>query len=166
MNPLGLLAYAASAWISTQYAGGFWVVGPVFGLAVVVSDSQGLKSLQPVKHVLFIALSTLIYALVYRISLLKWGADNDLYNYVIGSFPVAIVTGSVLMAFMHSVVLNKSKDLMVRAAVSLVVCYYAITLLMYVAEKEHLNVHVPWLGILITAWQGMYLYTFFGKSKA
>ncbi len=160
-----LLVYAASVWVSNQYAAGYWVVGPVFGAAVVTFDLKGFKDLNLPKHGIFIALSTLIYALVYRISRLEWGGDTDLFHYVIGSFPAAIVTGSVLMSVLHTVVFNKSKELMVRSIATLVGSYFAVTLVMYINEKSNLGFDVPWIALLIAAWQGLYLYTFFGKEK-
>jgi hypothetical protein len=59
-----LLVYVVSVWVSNKYADGYWVVGPVFGAAVVSFDLKGFKNLNLVKHGLFIALSTLIYALL------------------------------------------------------------------------------------------------------
>ena len=160
-----LLAYGVSVWLSNKYAGGYWVVGPVFGVAVVLHDMKDIHDLRPVKHGLFIVFSTLIYALVYRISLLKWGTDTPLYNYVIGPMPAAIVTGSILMAFMHTVVMNKSKEQMLRAVIVLIVGYYFVTALMFANEKFSLNLNVQWMMVLIGAWQGLYLYTFFWKKR-
>jgi hypothetical protein len=75
------------------------------------------------------------------------------------------VTGSVLMSVMHTIVFNKSKEVMARAMALLVGSYYAITLAMYINEKSHLGFHVQWMTVLIAAWQGLYLYAFFGKVK-
>ena len=35
-----LVVYAVSVWVSNKYADGYWVVGPVFGLAVVSYDMK------------------------------------------------------------------------------------------------------------------------------
>ena len=161
-----LAIYGASVWLSNKYAGGYWVVGPVFGLAVVSFDMKSPKDLNVIKHGIFIGLSTLIYALVYRISRLEWGTDTDLYHYFIGSFPAAIVTGSVFMAVAHTLVFNKSKEVMARALLTLIACYYAVTLAMYINEKSHLGLDVQWIAIMIAAWQGLYLHTFFSKGKS
>ena len=161
-----LLVYGVSVWVSNKYADGYWVVGPVFGLAVVSYDMKSFKDLDFVKHAIFVALSTLIYALVFRISRLEWGTDTDLFHYFIGSFPAAIVTGSVLMSVMHTVVFNKSKELMVRAIITLIACYYGVTLAMYINDKSNLGFHVQWITVMIAAWQGLYLYTFFSKARA
>ena len=161
-----LLVYGASVWVSNKYADGYWVVGAVFGLAVVSYDMKGFKDLDFIKHAIFLAFSTLIYALVYRISRLSWGTDTDLFHYFIGSFPAAIVLGSVLMPITHCIAFNKSKELMVRAIVTLVASYYVVTLAMYINEKSNLGLHVQWITVMIASWQGLYLYTFFSKSKA
>ena len=162
----GLLVYAASVWASNKYAGGYWIVGPVFGAAVVLLDSKFLKGLNLFKHGVFLGASTLIYALVYRISRLEWGNDSDLFNYFIGSFPVAIVAGSVLMSVAHSVILGKGKEAMVRAMAALVVSFYFLSFLSYMNEKSHMGWHVEWLTVMIAVWQGVYLSVFFSKSKA
>ena len=160
-----LLAYGASVWASGKYADNYWVVGPVFGLAVIVCDIKSLDDLKPVKHAVFLVFSTLIYALVYRISKLSWGDNSDLYQYFIGSFPAAIATGSALMAVTHTVLFNKSKELMVRALVWLIGTFYLVTFVMYFNDKSNLGLHLQWITVMIGVWQGTYLLTFFSKSK-
>ena len=160
-----LLVFAASAWVSNKYADGYWVVGPVFGAAVVSYDMKSLQDLKLFKHASFIAVSTLIYALVYRISRLSWGGDTDLFEYFAGSFPAAIVTGSVLMSAAHMLIFNKSKEIMVRAMTALVVSFYFLAFLMYFNEKSHLGLDISWIAVMIAVWQGMYLYVFFSKAK-
>ena len=161
-----LLVFAASAWVSNKYADGYWIVGPVFGMAVVSFDLKSLKDLNIFKHASFLAASTLIYALVYRISRLEWGNNTDLFEYFIGSFPAAIVTGSVLLSVAHTILFNKSKDVMVRAIAGLVVSFYALVFLMYFNDKSHLGWNIQWIAVMIAVWQGMYLTIFFSKSKA
>ena len=161
-----LLVFAGSAWVSNKYADGYWVVGPVFGMAVVSYSMKSLNDLNIFRHAAFLVVSTLIYALVYRISRLQWGNDTDLFNYFIGSFPAAIVTGSVLMSAAHAIFFNKSKEAMVRGIVALVVSFYFLTFLMYFNEKSHLGLQLQWITLMIAVWQGMYLYIFFSKSKA
>ena len=160
-----LLVFAASAWVSNKYADGYWVVGPVFGMAVVSYDMKSFRDLNIFKHAFFIAVSTLVYALVYRISRLEWGNGTDLFDYFIGSFPAAIVTGSALMAVAHTVFFNKSKEVMVRAIAAMVVTFYLLVFFMYFNEKSHLGLRFQWIAFMITVWQGTYLYTFFSKSK-
>ncbi len=160
-----LVVFAVSVWTSNKYADGYWVVGPVFGMAAVSFDIKSLKNLDLFRHAAFVGTSTLIYALVYRISRLQWGTDTDLFNYFIGSFPAAIVTGSVLMSVAHCIFFNKSKDLMVRAIVWLVASFYFLTFLMYFNEKSHLGWQVQWITVMIGVWQGLYLYAFFLKTK-
>ena len=164
-NLFRLLVLAASAWVSNKYADGYWVVGPVFGMAVVSYDMKSLQDLKLFKHAFFVVVSTLVYALVYRISRLEWGNSTDLFDYFIGSFPAAIVTGSVLMAVAHTVLFNKSKDIMVRAILILVASFYFLTFLMYFNEKSHLGLQIQWIALMITVWQGSYLYIFFSRSK-
>ncbi len=157
------LSYIACVWVSNKYAGGYWVVGPAFGLTVAVFDAKSLKASLG-KHVFFIALSTLIYAFVYRISLLKIGDDTVLFNYFIGSFPIAIVTGSVLLPLLHMRVFNKSRAGLSRAILSLVGSFYIVELVMLANEKFQISANFPWLALLIAVWQGVYLYVFFSEK--
>ena len=159
------LVYAVSAWVSSKYADGYWIVGPVFGMAVVSFDIKSLKNLDLFKHAAFVAASTLIYALVYRISRLEWGNNSDLFEYFIGSFPAAIVTGSVLMSVAHLMFFNKSKETMIRAIAGLIVSFYLLTFVIYFNDKSHLGWQVHWITVMIAVWQGMYLYIFFSKGK-
>jgi hypothetical protein len=161
-----LLVYAASVWVSNKYVGGYWVVGPVFGVAVVLFDAKSLKGLNIVRHAVFVGVSTLVYALVFRISEIKWGGDTDLFNYFIGSFPASVVTGSVLMSVAYTVIFNKGKDVMMRAMAGLVGSFYLLSFLAYFNEKSHLGWNVEWLTLMIAVWQGLYLLVFFSKSKA
>ena len=160
-----LLVFAVSAWVSNKYADGYWVAGPVFGAAVVSYGMKSLNDLNVFKHAAFIAVSTLIYALVYRISRLEWGNGTDLFDYFIGSFPAAVVTGSVLMSVAHTLFFNKSKEVMARGIFALVAVFYLLVFLMYFNEKSHLGLQWQWITIMIAAWQGTYLYVFFSKSK-
>lgn len=161
---LRLLLFIACVFVSHKYAGGYWVVGPAFGFTVAAFDAKGLKSSLG-KHVIFIALSTLVYVLVYSISGLKIGDDSVLYNYFIGSFPIAIVTGSVLLPTVHMRVFNRSRAGLTHAILSLVGSFYAVELLMLGAEKLQLAPNFPWLAVLIAVWQGVYLYAFFGEKN-
>ena len=159
------LIYIACVWVSYKYAAGYWVVGPAFGLTVAFFDAKSLKNFAA-RHVFFIALSTLVYALVYCISQLKIGDDSVLYNYFIGSFPIAIVTGSVLLPVIHTRLFNRSRAGLSFAILSLVGSFYIVELVMLVNEKIQISATFPWLALLIAVWQGAYLFTFFTEKPS
>ena len=155
-----LVVYGLSVWISNRYADGSWVVGPAFAAVVLAYDWKGLKE-NAVRGVLFFAASTLIYALVYRITNLKWGNDSDLFEYFLGPFPIAIVIGSVLLPAAHAVLFRKPVRLALRAAALLAGSFYFVTVLGYANEEWGIGPEIPWLPILVAVWQGAYLWHFF-----
>ncbi len=156
-----LVVFAASAWVSQQYANGYWVVGPVFGMAVVSYDLQGWKDREWFKHLGFLAVSTLVYALVYHISRMDWDRDSDLFDYFLGPFPVAIVAGSILMPLAHRILFRKPGALAMKASLALILSFYLLTLLAYTQEKLDLKWNIQWLAVMIAVWQGIYLHLFF-----
>ena len=161
---LKLAVLGLSVWVSAKFADGYWVVGSVFGAAVLAC---GWKTFKPglLARAAFFAASTLIYALVYCISGLKWGNDSPLFEYVIGPFPIAIVAGSILLPLTHRRFLGAGDGAAARAAAVLVVGFYLVTLLSYLNETYATGIRMPWLTILIAVWQGSYLGTFFCKKS-
>ena len=113
------IVYGVSAWVSVKYADGYWVVGPVFGAAVISYDSDSFRKLVVGRHLAFFIASTLIYALVYRISIGPWEFHSDFLNYFAGPFPSAVVTGSVLLPIAHRVIFRKTPAAAFRVAASI-----------------------------------------------
>ncbi len=156
-----LVVLAVSAWISVKYAVGYWVVGPVFGLAVVSWDSNTFKKFVAVKHLSFLAASTLIYALVYYISTLNWGHGSDFLDSIIGSLPIAVVLGSILLPLAHKFLFSSSFNRVARLMILLIFSFYIITLISFGNDYFEWGLKINFLAISITVWQGLYLYFFF-----
>ncbi|GEM_PF-966690 len=164
------LAYVVSVAVSNKYAVGYWVVGPVFGTAVVVFAWKKAKSNWP-GAAAYIAASTLIYALVYRVSSLRWGNDSsELTEYFAGPFPVAVLMGSVLLPCAHAIILGRPRALAWRTAAALAASFYLLTLLRYLNQELEMGPHVSWMPVTVGVWQGVYLVSFFivsaGENKA
>jgi hypothetical protein len=153
-NLVRLIVYICSVLISAEHAPGSWVVGPVFGLAVVTWHSRSFKSFSTGKHAAFVAASTLIYALVYEISSKNWNRGSDTLDALVGSLPVAIAVGSLLLPQAHRLLLgvDGKKALMTTAA--LIGSYYVITAIYLILPTFSIN----YLFLYIAAWQGVYLY--------
>ncbi len=156
-----LVVFAASAWISVKYAVGYWVVGPVFGLAVVCWDSNTFKKFVAAKHLSFLAASTLIYALVYHISTLNWDHGSDFLDSIIGSLPIAVVLGSVLLPLAHKFLFSSSFKRVARLIILLILSFYIITLFSFANDHFEWSLKINFLAIAITVWQGLYLYFLF-----
>ncbi len=156
-----LVVFAASVWISVKYAVGYWVVGPVFGLAVISWDSNTFKNVIAAKHLSFLAASTLIYALVYHVSTFNWGRGSDFLDSMIGSLPIAVMIGSVLLSLAHRALFSAPLRVTLRVMASLILSFYAITLLSFGNDHFEWGLKINFLAISITVWQGLYLYFFF-----
>jgi len=156
-----LVVFAASAWISVKYAVGYWVVGPVFGLAVVSWDSNTFKKFVAVKHLSFLAASTLSYALVYHVSTLNWGHGSDFLDSMIGSLPIAVVVGSILLPLAHKLLFSSDFKRAARLIILLILSFYIITLISFGNDHFEWGFKINFLAISITVWQGLYLYSFF-----
>lgn len=155
------IIYISSVAISLKYANSYWVVGPVFGLVVITLDSASFRSFVASKHVAYLAASSLIYALVYHISRQNWNHGSDLMDSLAGSFPAAVITGSILLPLAHRVFLSAVWKKVWRTTVILIAAYYFVTVLSWANDASGMNFRVNFLMILIAAWQGLYLYSFY-----
>ena len=155
------LIYASSVFISCKYATGYWVVGPVFGLAVVCWDSDNLKKFVAPKHGAYFAASTLIYALVYFIASKNWNRGSDLADSLFGSLPIAIVTGSFLLPLAHKLFLGAKVKTLVRTIPLLIFSYYVLAMVSLANDTWHLGWDFKFLFLNIGIWQGIYLYTLY-----
>ena len=159
-----LIIYVCSVLISFKYAGGYWVVGPVFGLAVVCWDSNTFRSFAAKKHLAFLAASSLIYALVYHISRQNWNHGSDFMDSVAGSLPVAVITGSILLPLAHKVFLSAGWKAVRQTIPLLVASYYLVTAVSWAKDVSGVTWDINFLMVAIAAWQGAYLYSFFLKK--
>ena len=162
---LRVVVYAASVWLSQKYADGYWVVGPAFGLAVAIFAWMSSKDRDAKKCVVFVAASTLIYALVYWLSRLDWRNNSDLFEYFLGPLPAGVITGSMLLPAAHARIFKTPHLLAAKTALGLIISFYIITLLGYLDDKVGFGMNIPWLSVMIAVWQGIYLYLFFIKRE-
>ena len=158
------LIYASSVFISCKYAAGYWVVGPVFGLAVVCWDSNNLRNFAADRHIAFLAASSLIYALVFHISSQNWGRGSDLSDSLYGSLPIAVITGSILLPVAHKVLLRTGSKALTRTIPRLIASYYFIALVSLANDAWKLGWNINFLFLSLGAWQGIYLYSFFWEN--
>ncbi len=160
------LIYACSVYISCQYVNDYWVVGPVFGLAVIGWDSNNFKSFVAIKHIAYLAASSLIYALVFHISSQNWNRGSDFSDSLYGSLPIAVVTGSVLLPLAHKVLLKAKPEVLARTIPPLIFSYYVVAFVSLANDTWGWGWSMNFLLLSLGAWQGIYLYSFFdGKSR-
>ncbi len=152
------IVYLASVWVSVKFADGYWVVGPVFGMAVISYDSKSFRNLVIGKHALFLLASTLIYSLVYWISIRKWGWPSESLDYFAGPFPAAVVTGSILLPFAHRAIFGASAGRTLQTTLWLSFSFFLVTLTTFINDRFSFGLHVNFIAIAIALWQGIYLY--------
>jgi hypothetical protein len=160
-NVIRFVIYACSAFVSCKYFNSHWIVGPVFGLAVVGWDSKNFRDLSAIKHLAFLAASSLIYALVFTISSQNWNRGSDLYDSLFGSLPIAVITGSILLPTAHKLLLKIETKKLARTVPLLILSYYVIAFFSLANDTWKWGLQINFLVVSITAWQGIYLYSFF-----
>ena len=159
------VVYVISVAVSRKYAAGYWVVGPVFGAAVVFCDSNSFKGLKPVKHLAFLAASSLIYALVFWIADLKWSPPAGLSEDFFGTFPLAVITGSLLLPVAHKFILGAGTSRAVRATLALILSFYFLLCFEHFSSQSRRPVDFDFMTAAIALWQGLYLYLFYKPER-
>lgn len=161
-----LIVYLASIALSIKYADGYWIVGAVFGIAVISYEAESFKRLNLRRHGLFLAASILIYALVYWVAMRKLESPYDILNYFIGPFPIGVVLGSILLPLAHQRIFEKPKAQAKRVIFALIKSFYLVMLLAYLTNTFWPEKHFNFAAVAITIWQGIYLYLFFIRQKS
>lgn len=152
------LAYGASVFVSRKFCEGYWVVGPVFGTAVLLAHFESIRKKFSPNHLLFVAASALIYALVFWISDKGWKFQQDWLDRLAGSLSGGVVVGSLLMPFVHAILLGADPKSAQSASVSLIGSWYAVVFLSWLDEILHIKFRMDYLFLAIALWQGLYLY--------
>ncbi len=164
-NGIRALTYILSAWISIKFASDYWVIGPVFGLTVVVWDSDHVSHFLSRKHILFVAISALIYALVLHIIMSEyWRFDIEILNDFFGTFSAGVITGSLLLPATHSLLLGSTKRTNAQASIALIVFFYLIILIGSLSAQLKLSIPFDIGDVVIAVWQAVYLACFFVKA--
>lgn len=159
------LVYAASVFISWKFADGYWVVGPVFGLAVVAWSAKSPQDIKAPKHIGFIVASTLIYALVFKISSIHMDLGSDLLESLFGSMAIAIIVGSFLLPAAHMVFFKVNEKTFANTVLILVLSYYFVVGVSCMRDAWGAGWPINILFLLVAIWQGVYLYSFFGRKS-
>lgn len=108
-------AALGSVAVSFQWIQEFWVVGPVFGLVVLLWDWERSRTVRPTAYAGFLIASTLIYALVV------WMVRENFFQEALPEYIVpGVLAGTVLLPLAHKVFLGNS---MVRTIISMILVY-------------------------------------------
>lgn len=153
-----ILIYGLTVWLSRGFCASYWVVGPVFAAAVLAFNFQSIHSHRiSVRHLLLIASSTLIYALVYWIASKGWKLRPEWLDMLAGGMTSAVVIGSILMPSVHAMLFDLDVAAVRRTVLYLIVSWYAAILLSWIDDRLGLRIPVDYLLIAIALWQAIYL---------
>jgi len=87
-------ALLVCAYISSDHMAEYWWLGPMFGMVVLIWQTDTPASMMQLPNGLFLAASTLIYALVVRIVGSLNRGDWDIY--------VGVAAGTILLPVAHA----------------------------------------------------------------
>jgi hypothetical protein len=144
------VVFTAGAVLSYIYAPKYWIVGPIFGAVVIVWHWSLTRKPRWTGYIGFFLASTLIYALVIKISTLKIPETG-----LLGIFMPWLIAGTVLLPLAHKYFLKVSWLRVVLTVVAVyAITYGGGTLL----NQVGLNTHpIRYVVNAITLWQGTYL---------
>ena len=156
-NILSFIAYAGSVFVSWKFYDRHWIVGPVFALSLLLAHvDQTIKKFS-LRHLFFIAASTLTYGLVYQIaSEGGWKFRADWLDMVAGQATCGVIVGSLLMPALHSFIYGTDSKSARAVSLSLVISWYVVIFLSWLDEALRFKPDIPYLLIAIALWQGIY----------
>ena len=149
-------AYLVSVFISDKYCSGYWVVGPVFAAAFLLSRYKKVLAHFSWRHIAFAAASTLVYALVWWIADNGWKFQNDTLDMIFGSLSAAVIVGSILMPSIHVLLFGGDLKKTRQTAVLLVLSWYAVVLVSHLGDINDFGRNIDYGLVSIALWQGIY----------
>ncbi len=151
------IAWAVSVWISDQYAGGYWVVGSVFGIAVLIANLKRILPNFSPKYFVFLMVSTLVYALVYGLSSKGWRFQSDWVDMLAGATTAGVIVGSLLLPAVHAYLFGTDVKTVRRVSIKLIVSWYLMILISWIDDSLNVPLSIDYLLIAIALWQGIYI---------
>jgi len=152
-----IAAYAVSVFISSYYTAEYWVVGPVFAAAALAVNYPAVSKKFSSKHLLFIAASTLIYALVFLIANRGWKIEADWLDMLAGSATAGVVLGSILMPSVHAMLFGAEIKTVRSVCLWLIASWYAVNLLAWLGDQFDFAHGINYNLLSVALWQGIYL---------
>lgn len=147
---------AASILISWKYCAGYWVVGPVFAAACLLLQYEKVRKAFSLNHLLFAAVSTLVYALVFWISDKGWRFKTEWIDMLIGSLSAGVVLGSILMPVFHTMLFSGDLKTVRKISFLLAGSWYLTLWVSFVDDAINLPGRIDYSLIAIALWQGIY----------
>ena len=146
------IAFLVCAWVSAAHMSDYWVIGPTFGLVVLVWRSTDVDALFKPDALAFLAASTLIYALVVRLE------RGDL------KLEGAVAVGTILLPLAHARFLKASWKRVATAIPGIYVVWFILSRALGqihdsagISQKINEALHDVRIINLASIWQVVYL---------
>ena len=156
-----IVIYVLGAWISKERCAEPWIVGPVFGAVVLAWNATDLRALARPKSLVFLALSTLIYALVFFIADSGWKLEPEWLDWLAGSLPLGVAAGSILLPLAHPRLLGGGAP-PIRTSLALAASFYAATGIGGLLDR-YAPFDFDYYAVAVFLWQGLYLGFFYAS---
>ena len=165
------LVFLICAWVSATHMTDYWVIGPTFGLVVLVWRSTDVDALFKPDAAAFLVASTLIYALVARLSEQH---IKGLNTYSDVPLEVAVGIGTILLPASHALLLKVSWRRVAIAIPGIYVPWFVLSRLLdqpWIGGRISGALNSSMIVNLASIWQAAYLALMFllrleaGKSS-
>lgn len=154
---ISVIIWLVASYFSRQYAAGYWVVGPVFGAALLVYNRARVFKSFTLRHLFLFLASVFVYALVYLIAAKGWKFKNDWLDMLAGGTTGGVIVGSILMPALHAMLFPVDAKMTRSVSLKLIASWYITLLISKVLETAGFEFRIDFLWISIAAWQGIYL---------
>lgn len=143
-----IFIFFIGAYFSYKHCASYWVVGPIFGVVVIVWNARSLPELTKAQNLAFLFCSTVIYALVY------WIASRNSDR----GFFVAVAVGAVLLPVAHKIYFSVSWKRTLIVIPCLYGLWYGIGSLI---AQLHFEGTMETIVNYVSIWQVLYIALFF-----
>ncbi|MBI4437312.1 MAG: hypothetical protein HY590_07870 [Candidatus Omnitrophica bacterium] len=151
-----VILFLCCAYLSGEHGIGYWYVGPVFGMVILVFHVTSVKALVSLRNGLFLIASTLIYALVnHLISSSFLTLTSAAYSRTI------VLLGTVLLTLAQGLFLKASWRRVLIAIPGIFLFWSLFGILSNTFGAEETRFETLINGV--TFWQGSYLLFMFGR---
>ena len=157
MKLIPYFIYLLSVVISRQFCASYWIVGPVFAIALLLINYQSLTKSSSQKYLVFVLASTLVYALVFLIASRGWSFKKDWQDALFGALSGGVILGSFLLPRIQARLFGLALKKSLKVSLLLIISWYAVTFLSLIEDPLlEIAPFIDFLSISIALWQGIY----------
>lgn len=150
-------AYILSVLISWKFCAGYWVVGPVFWLALLAANYGHICQRFSPRHLALGFASTLVYALIYWMANNTWQFRREWVDMLAGGLTAGVILGSILMPSIQALLFGMDFKTAGAVSLALILSWYGVNFISWVDEAIGVKPDIDYGLIAIALWQGIYL---------